>query len=167
MPVMQKKKAESKLEQEHEAEQVEIAPAQPLGLPRFGLAEEARNLWYATVPKEVLPDQVMDEAFWSNVARLLQPGDEIIVTCETFAWRRELMVMAAGQIWAQVVELHHYDLASRKAQPHRLASKYKIEFAGAHHKWRVLRDGEPLKDGFASEKIAAQWAANHEAAVNR
>lgn len=164
MPAAQKKKAPEK---KPETEEVALKKAPALTMPRFGLAEEARNIWYATVPKETLPDQVMDEGFWSNVARLMQPGDEIIVISEHYAWRRDLQVKACGAIWAQVDMLTHYDLAGNRTTEHKVASKYKIEFAGAHHKWRVLREGEPLKDGFASEKLAAQWAANHEAAVNR
>lgn len=144
----------------------EIPKAPALSMPRFGLAEESRNVWRVTVPVEIIPEQVMDEAFWSNVARLLQPGDEIQVLPDNYAWRRDLFVAANGTNWAQVQLLQHFSLS--QAKPHPLVpSKYKVEFAGAHHKWRVLREGEPLKDGFASEKLARQWAANHEAAVNR
>lgn len=162
MPAAQKKKAEKK----PETEELVIEKAPALTMPRFGLAEEARNVWRVSVPQGTLPEQVMDESFWSNVARLLQPGDSIQIIPDNFTWRRDVMVLAAGQNWAQTCLLHHYDLTPSKALE-KIPSKYKVEFAGSHHKWRVLREGEPLKDGFASEKIAHQWAANHEAAVNR
>jgi hypothetical protein len=140
--------------------------APSLSMPRFGLADEARNVWRAIVPSETEAEQVLDESFWANVSRLLQPGDEIQVLPDDYAWRRDLHVVSTGNNWAQVVTLNHYELAPSKPAEG-LPSRYKVQFAGAHHKWRVLRDGEPLKDGFASEKIARQWAANHEAAVNR
>jgi hypothetical protein len=170
MPTAQKKKADEKPQETTTKKPIvdEAPPAKTaaLTMPRFGLAEESRNIWYATVEHGTLPAQVLDEAFWSHVARLLQPGDEIIVMADNFAWRKDVQVLACGSIWAQVAELQHYDLTP--AKPHEaIPSKYKVEFAGAHHKWRVLREGEPLKDGFASEKLARQWAAQHEAAVNR
>jgi hypothetical protein len=170
MPAAQKKKADKKPQEETAKKPIvdEAPPAKTaaLTMARFGLAAEARNPWWATVEKGTTPDEVLDESFWSHIARLLQPGDEITVMADDFGWRMDLQVIACGSLWAQVAELNRYDLSP--AKPHdRLASKYKVEFAGAHHKWRVLREGEPLKDGFASEKIARQWAANHEAAVNR
>lgn len=169
MPTAQKKKADEKPQEETKKPLVDEAPpakSAALTMPRFGLAEEARNIWYGTVEKGTTPSQVLEESFYSHVARLLQPGDEIILIADNFAWRKWVQVIACGSIWAQVAELEHYDLTP--ARPHEnLPSKYKVEFAGAHHKWRVLREGDPIKDGFASEKLARQWAANHEAAVNR
>ena len=169
MPTAQKKKAVEKPQEAEKKALVDQAPpakSAALTMPRFGLAEESRNIWYATVEHGTLPVHVLEESFWSHVARLLQPGDEIIVMSDNMAWRKDVQVIACGSIWAQVVELQHYDLTPAK-QHDKIPSKYKVEFAGAHHKWRVLREGEPLKDGFASEKLAAQWAAQHEAAVNR
>jgi hypothetical protein len=165
MPATQKKKAsESQTETKVVEEVMEKAPS--LTMPRFGLAAEVRNIWRVSVPSATLPEQVMEESFWSNVARLLQPGDEIQILPDSFSWRRDVFVLASGSNWAQVCVLDHYDLTPSKAHQ-KVPSKYKVEFAGSHHKWRVLREGEPMKDGFASEKIAYQWAANHEAAVNR
>jgi hypothetical protein len=168
MAQAQKKKPADKKPDAETTEEavVEMPKAPALTMPRFGLAEEHRNIWRVTVPIGTIPEQVMDEAFWSNVSRLLQPGDEIQVLPDNYAWRRDLFVTASGTNWAQVQVLDHYDLSQAEARAG-IPSRYKAEFAGAHHKWRVLRDGEPLKDGFASEKLARQWAANHEAAVNR
>lgn len=164
MPAAAKKK--KTVEEQPVEETAEIEKAPPLTVPRFGLAEESRNIWRCTVPMGTLPIQVMDETFWANVAMHFQPGDEIHVLPDDYGWRRDLHVVANGTNWAQVVLLHHHDLTPSKA-PEVVPSKYKIEFAGAHHKWRVIREGEPLKDGFASKDLAAKWAANHEAAVNR
>jgi len=148
------------------AEQPELKKAQPLTMPRFGLAEETRNVWRCSVPDDTHPDQTLEEGFWANVANMLQPGDTVQVLSDSYRWRLDLFVVACGNTWAQVAKLAFYDL--KPARPHEaISSKYKIQFAGAHHKWRVLREGEPLKDGFASEALARKWAANHEAAVAR
>lgn len=147
-------------------ENLDLPKAPPLTIPRFGLAEETRNIWRCSVTDETHPNQCLEEGFWANVANLLQPGDTIQVLCDSYRWRMDLFVVASGNTWAQVSRLALYDLSP--ARPHTtLPSKYQINFAGAHHKWRVIRDGEPIKDGFASEALARKWAANHEAAVNR
>lgn len=140
------------------------APA--LSVPRFGLADETRNIWRCSVSDDIHPEQVLDEGFWANVANMLQPGDTIQVLSDSYRWRFDLFVVANGNTWAQVARLAFYDL--KPARPHEaLPSKYQVQFAGAHHRWRVIREGEPLKDGFASEALARKWAANHEAAVAR
>lgn len=168
MPSEAKKKdeaaAEPQTSETDEAQEIPKAPA--LTMTRFGLADEHRNVWRITVPVETMPEQLLDEGFWSNVSRLLQPGDEIQALPDDYSWRCDLHVAAVGNNWAQVVTLVIHKLTP--AKPHQdLPSRYRVNFAGAHHKWRVLRDGSPLKDGFASEKLARQWAANHEAAVLR
>lgn len=166
MPKAEKKSNTPIAEPPVEEAKVEKIPAPPLAVPRFGLAEESRNVWKATVPSTISKDDLVEEGYWANVSRSLNPGDEIICMPDDMLWRLDLQVIAAGNIWAQVVPLAHYDLSP--VRPHeQVPSRYQIQFAGAHHKWRVLRDGDPIKDGFASEKIARQWANNHEMAVSR
>ena len=140
------------------------APA--ITMARFGLAEAVRNIWHATVPVEVTPKEVMDEAYWCNVSMHFKPGDEIIVFPDNMAWKLVLHVIGAGKLWAHVAKLHFHDLAQVK--PHeKLPSIYKIEYAGTHHQWRVLREGKELRDSFQTEALANRWAANHEMSVNR
>lgn len=135
-------------------------------MARFGLAEQVRNIWHATVPVEVTPEQVMDEAYWCNVSMHFKPGDEIIVFPDNMAWRRVLHVIGAGKLWAHVATMSHHDFSKIEA-PVKLPSIYKIEYAGTHHQWRVLRKGKELRDGFQTEALANRWAGNHEMSVNR
>ena len=167
MPEAKKKQADTKTSKEPaDVQEPEFEKAPPLAVPRFGLAEEMRNVWRCSVPEKTTPEQCLEEGFWANVANLLQPGDMIQVVPDNLHWRLNLDVVASGNTWAQVAKLCLYDLTP--ARPHTaIPSRYKVQFAGAHHKWRVLRDDEPLKDGFASESLARRWAQNHEAAVNR
>jgi hypothetical protein len=143
-----------------------VVKAKALTMSRLGLAAELRNIWRVTVEMGVTPKQVMDEGFWQHVGALLKPGDEIQVLPDDYSWRLDLHVIAADRLYAHVHKLAFYDLTPTTALE-KVPSIYKIEFAGAHHQWRVLREGQPLKDGFASRGLASRYAANHEAAVTR
>jgi len=140
--------------------------AKAVNLSRFQLAEAARQVWYVNVDMETTPEHCLDGSFWEHVAKMLQPGDEIIVLPDDMSW--ELVLHVAGQepLFAHVVEKSRVDLTPATA-PVIVPSRYKVQFAGAHHKWRVLRDDKPLKDGFATADLARRYAANHQAAVAR
>jgi len=140
--------------------------AKAVNLSRFQLAESARNTWYVNVDMETTPEHCLDGSFWEHVAKMLQPGDNIIVLPDDMSW--ELCLHVAGQepLFAHVVKKWLIDLVPATA-PVIVPSRYKVQFAGAHHKWRVLRDDKPLKDGFATADLARRYAANHQAAVAR
>lgn len=140
--------------------------AKAVNLSRFQLAESARQTWYVNVDMETTPEHCLDGSFWEHVAKMLQPGDNIHVLPDDMSW--ELVLHVAGQepLFAHVVEKARYDLTPATA-PTIVPSRYKVQFAGAHHKWRVLRDDKPLKDGFATADLARRYAANHQAAVAR
>lgn len=140
--------------------------AAAITMARLGLAEQVRQIWHAMVPDEVTPAQVKEESYWCHVAVNLKPGDEIIVLPDNMDWRLVLHVIAAERLWAHVTELSYHDFSKIEA-PVKLPSIYKIEYAGAHHQWRVLREGKELRDGLQTESIAKKWAANHEMAVTR
>ncbi len=140
--------------------------AKPLTMSRFQLAAEKRNVWRVEVEVGTTVEQVLDEAFWANVGSILRPGDEIQVLPDDYAWRLDLHVAGAGRLYAHVVKLNYFNLTPTTA-PVKLPSIYEIKFAGAHYKWRVLRKGEPLLDGFETESLARRAAAEHEKAVNR
>jgi len=140
--------------------------AKAVNVARMSLAEQARNIWLVNVDMETTPEHCLDGSFWEHVAKLLQPGDEIRVLPDDMSW--ELVLHVAGQepLFAHVVEKARYSLVPATA-PVIVPSRYKVQFAGAHHKWRVLRDDKPLKDGFATADLARRYAANHQAAVAR
>ena len=133
---------------------------------RFALAETKRNIWLVSVEQGTTVEQILDGSFWSNVARSLRPGDEIIVRPDDMSW--ELILHVAGQepLFAHVVKKSYLDLTPSTPPVH-VPSRYKVEHAGSHYKWRVLRDGSPLKDGFETAEIARRYAANHQKAVDR
>jgi len=140
--------------------------AKAVTVARIGLMEQARNTWLVNVDMDTTPEHCLDGSFWEHVAKMLQPGDNIHVLPDDMSW--ELVLHVAGQepLFAHVVKKALYDLVPATA-PVIVPSRYKIQFAGAHHKWRVLRDDKPLKDGFATADLARRYAANHQAAVAR
>lgn len=133
---------------------------------RFGLEAEYNNVWRVNVPIEVTATQTLDQDYWCHLAMHLRPGDTIRVMPDNMKWEQQLHVANVGKTWAHVIQKELYDL-SVLHDPEILPSIYKIEFAGSHHKWRVLRRGKMLKDGFETDALANRWAANHEAATNR
>lgn len=140
--------------------------AKPLTMSRFQLAEEKRNVWRVEVEMGTTVEQILEEGFWANVGSLLRAGDEIQVLPDNYAWRLDLHVAGAGRMFAHVVKMNYFDLVPTTAAV-KVPSIYKVEFMGAHYKWRVLRKGEPLQDGFETESLARRFVVNHEKAVNR
>ena len=143
-----------------------IAKATPLTQSRFGLADEYRKIWCATCEESTTPEQLMEQSYWANLAMMMQPRDRIVVAPDSLAWELHLRVIGCGKLWAHVAKLEFYDWEAVSA-PEQLPSRYTVKHAGAHHKWRFLRDGVAMKDGFETEALARRAAANHEMAVNR
>ena len=143
-----------------------VEKAKPVGLSRFGLANEVRNVWRLTCEASTTPEQVVQQHYWANVSMHLRPGDLIEVIPDDMKWEMHLRVLGAGRLFAHVAKTFYTKLEAA-VDPILLPSIYKVEHAGAHHKWRVVRDGHTLKDGFETEAIARRYAANHEAAVSR
>jgi len=144
----------------------EKGSALPIIQGRFQLEAEASNRWRVNVPMGTHPDELMNESYWQHIARQLRPGDEIRAMPDNMAWELTLHVIGAGKLYAHVVKKTFFDLAPLE-QPIPLPSIYRVIFQGSHHKWAVIREDKPLKDGFDTEGLARRYAQNHEAAVNR
>lgn len=149
-----------------ETPETPFVKANPITQSRFQLAAEVRNPWMVTCEKGTTVEQILDGGYWANVARMIKPGDEIIVRPDDMAWELVLHVTGSEHLFVHVVKKVLYELRS-STPPVSVPSRYKVEHAGSHHKWRVLRDGDPLKDGFETEDLARRYAKNHQAAVNR
>ena len=151
---------------EQTAKVVEFVKAPALTMSRFGQKVELCNEWKITTPMGVSVEQVMDESYWANVSMHLKTGDIIEVMPDNGAWELSLRVLGSGPMYSHVIKRWFINLEPATPKV-KLPSRYKIEHAGAHHKWRFLRDGEMMKDGFETEALAQRAAANHESAVNR
>lgn len=138
----------------------------PIGANRLSLEVEANTVRRVTVPNDVEPDQCLDEAFWCHVSMHFAPGDTLVVRPDDTSWELILHVINAGPQFAHVSKKHFYELTKMDDVPRR-PSLYKVEYAGPIHKWRFLREGKMMRDGFATEALARRAAAQHEMAVNR
>jgi hypothetical protein len=147
-------------------EQPEGSTAKPINEGRIGLEVEKSNRWRADVPMGVTPEDCLDESFWRHVAIRFRPGDEIVCMPDNMAWKLVLHVVGAGRLYAHVVKESLFEMAPLE-QAIVLPSIYEIKFLGSHHKWGVIRESKPLKDGFETEALARRYAQNHEAAVLR
>lgn len=149
---------------------VEASPeperAEPVTLSRWGLADEKNTRHRVDVKPNVTPDQCLEEGFWTHISMHFMPGDTVIVRPENNEWELELHVVNCGPQFAHVVVKHYYDLVPT-TQMAPIKSDYKVEWGGNVHKWRFLRLGRMMRDGFATRDLAARAAQNHQMAVDR
>lgn len=144
----------------------EPAKADPVTLSRWGLADEKNTRHRVDVKTDVTPEQCLDEGFWTHISMHFMPGDTIIVRPEHNEWELELHVVNAGPQFAHVLKKHYYDLVPT-TELETVPSLYKVEWAGNVRKWRFLREGKMMRDGFATKALAQRSAVNHQMAVDR
>lgn len=144
----------------------EAVKAEPVTLSRWGLADEKNTRHRVDIKPDVKPEHCMDEGFWTHISMHFTPGDTIVVRPENNEWELELHVVNCGTAFAQVVMKNFYELVPT-TQMTKIESKYKVEWAGNVHKWRFLREGKMMRDGFATRELAARAAQNHQMAVDR
>lgn len=156
--------AEPQAEEKPELEVVK--KVEPVTLNRMALEDEINTRYRITVKHGTTPDDCMDESFWAHLTHRMIPGDTLICRPDDGSWQLVLNVVNCGHNYAHVHKLDYTDLVP--AEPRKaLPSLYKVEYAGPIHKWRFLRDGKMMRDGYASEALATRAAQQHEMAVNR
>lgn len=143
-----------------------VPKAEPVTMHRMMLEDEINTRFRITVKQGVTPDQILDEGFWCHLSGRMIPGDTLIVRPDDSTWEAVLHVVNCGPQFAHVLQKQFYDLAPMDHRTH-LPSIYKVEYAGPIHKWRFLREGKMMRDGFASEQLANRAASQHQMAVNR
>ncbi len=150
-----------------ETEKIEVPEqVKPIGLNRFGIAAEGRNEYLVRVPHGTNPDVALEPDFYSHVARHLGRSDIVYIEPDDLAWEMSVKVLDMGHNWANVRprEMFHYGEFEVAPETPR---NYKIEWAGQTDKFRVTFKGEVLRKGFATEKLAGQFASNHAQALKR
>jgi hypothetical protein len=149
-------------------EAVEAVPAsaKPVTVGRWGLLAEHANTFRVNCKVETTAEQCQDPSYWEHIAQYLNRGDEIHVMPDDMGWELVLHVQDTGHNWAHVIKKAFYQLAP-SVGIEQISSVYKIEWAGSTKKFRVLRKGDELKSGFATEALARRYAGNHEQAVRR
>lgn len=150
------------------AETVEETPdsAKPVTVSRWGLLAEHANTFRVNCKIETTPEQCLDPSYWEHISQYLNRGDEIHVMPDDMAWELVLHVQDKGHNWTHVIKKSFFELAASVGLE-QIPSDYKIDWAGSTKKFRVLRKGDELKSGFATEALARRYAANHQDAVRR
>lgn len=138
--------------------------AEVLGLPVVPLSEDRWQLkehrnpghWICVAPG-TKPDDLLQPAFWANVAKKLAPNTTVEVHWDDASQFAEVYVLASGRNWASVSLLRHQALA-KPALP-QSAAQYGVAFNGPVDKFRVTRlvDNAVIRAGFANEREARNW----------
>jgi len=124
-------------------------------------ADFKRNQYRVTLADYTNMDSVLEPGFWSQVAMQLQQGDRIEVYKEDGTEWAELIVQYSDRVSAKVAFLSRVDLKPQSADE--VDPDYKVEWAGPHDKWRVVRlsDKEKVRIGEPSRERANAWLSNY------
>lgn len=135
---------------------------------QVSLAEYARVIFSHTPSDSVKFKDVLDPAYWANVAIKFKPGCRIEVLAPDLTWYAELVIISCARTWAKVAVVSHVKLtAPDKEIPAADLAKdrkgYKVEFAGQVKQFRVLRlaDKTEIKANLPTEDEAWKFVDNH------
>ncbi len=132
---------------------------------KFNLAEQVYRRHVAKPEFGITLAEVMDDAYWGNVASKLRVGDHIEIQPEGLTYHAELIVVDAGPVHAAVKLLSFVDLVNEAPKPSQAPitayvdlGKYTAERNGGW--FRVVRDSdkEVMRSGFRTLKAAQDWA---------
>jgi hypothetical protein len=137
----------------------------PLAADRWQLGEFLNARHAVCLPAGTPFANVLSPEFWANIVRL-RPDDIIEVRTEDRKFYAELLVLARGRNWATVAVIRNPVELKSAALPPSDTSAYKVEYAGSHAQWRVLRasDNSVMRDKFPTEDAALLWVRNTERA---
>ena len=126
--------------------------------------EHSVSRYHHTAEIEQTLDDVLTPEYWTHVAKLLRPSDEIVVNAADRSWRAELLVRDTSRTAASVALISHakFDTPAAPLQAEE-GSGLAPNWGGPTWKWRAIRvaDGETIKHGFQSKNDAIQWIQNH------
>lgn len=129
---------------------------------RFSRSEFVNTDWTVTVEAGTSLEDVLNSAFFANVAAKMTPYDHIRVRVDTGEWYAELLVLDCGRNWAKLFKLCEFKL-SRDEEPVEIDNQFAVKHLGPHKKFAVIRkaDNEVLRDGFTNKQDANVWLASH------
>lgn len=130
---------------------------------RFGLTEYLNSSWTVTVEAGTSLEDVLNPAFFANVAAKMHPYDHIRVRVDTGEYYAELLVLDCSRNWARTVILYQAKLSAEESELPPVDDQYEIKMLGAHKKWCVIRksDKEAIKEQFSNRAEASAWLASH------
>jgi hypothetical protein len=138
----------------------------PLQVTRWQLGE-FMNQRHSVSPASGTPfEDLLRPEFWANITRI-KAGDIIEVRAEDSSYFAELYVLKRERNSATVAVIRAPVALVAAYKPLPGEVRFKIEFAGSHGKWRVVRlsDNAPMRDRFETEGDARKWLADYERLV--
>lgn len=145
------------------AERVRVTPLQ---VTRWQLGE-FMNQRHSVSPASGTPfEDLLRPEFWANITRM-KAGDIIEVRPEDNSYFAELYVLKRERNSATVAVIREPVPLVSAFKPLPGEVRFKIEFAGSHGKWRVVRlsDNAAMRDRFENEADARKWLADYERLV--
>lgn len=135
---------------------------------RLQVASHVVNEWSAVAEAGVPYDHIRDDpAYWAHIASKLRPGDIVHVRADDSAFYARLYVRSAERTAARMIELEYKDFSKLGEVPKSQSAEFEVEWAGPHHKWRVVRvkDKTPVQTGFDNKERAIEAMVNHAKAM--
>ena len=131
---------------------------------RFALSEHTNQDWTVTVETGTSLEDILNVAFFSNVANRLRPYDRIRVRIDTGEFYAELLVLGCGKTWAKTVPIFSMDLAAKADEKMQESNdEYRVQWRGPHLKFCIIRnsDNEPVKERLETKADAEAWLVNY------
>lgn len=133
----------------------------------FRYQDHELQQWVAYVPPEAAKANLEDPQFWSGVCDMIRSPAEITVMASDGSWKAKVTILHNERNWAKAVvdQWFQYDNIVSPM----IEDDLKVEHAGPHHKWRVVRrsDGEILSKENPDKETAERWKRNHLQSMSR
>ncbi len=129
----------------------------------FSLVDYARQTFVARPATGTTIEDVLDENYWSHVAKKVNPHDIIEVVPEDGSFYAKLLVTSRGGLWVRVAKLECVSLIAAPVAAKKPVDGFEIGWAGPNDKWRVVRKGDKMVVGknFTSREDADKWLNDH------
>lgn len=139
-------------------------PRAALGPGRFKEADYQRRTFAATAEAGTTVEEMLEPKYWANHAPMVTPCSRIDCITEDMTLFVEFLVLSCDRNWVQVHVLAKHELipAHLRVMP-AVSDEYRVEHAGLHHKWRVVRrsDSAAIKTGCQTKDEADTWLRGH------
>ena len=133
---------------------------------RFQLSEHARNHWVITVEKGTSVENLLDPAYWANVAAKLRPWDLIEARWDDGSRLTFFVVLGAERTYAKVAVWLDQPLTTKEVAESQDSgvTGYKYVWKGAKLKHCIVRqsDGEVVHKEAHTKADALFWLREHE-----
>lgn len=129
----------------------------------FSLADYARQVFVARPVAGTTIDDVLNESYWANVAKKVNPHDIIEVVPEDGSFYAKLIITSRGNLWARVHKLEYVVIGAAPVANKKPVEGFDIAWAGPNDKWRVVRkeDKSVVGKNFSSREDADKWLGEH------